>query len=429
MTQGDIHNRQNTLQRLKEQIKTSPDISDRDKKLLIHGNSNFPSFLTFMQNKDHSISRIIRYLRTTKKVAEYTSWNFEEVSKTKLTELIGDLNTDRITKNNDEPYADSTKREIKKGIRKLYTDYFESYSEELNIQDSFNGEEVINFTLTIDRSYTDPDRLPTPYTVRKLIENMDKPRDKAYAMLLWSTGGRHGEILGLKWKDVSFAGATGTVTFRDTKTGGDHTVPMAEALPFVRMHMMNDKESSDQDTYLFRSQQSGEQYSGSGAAKILERAREKTEISEKIKTNPHAFRKARTVYWIRQGKNEAWICKHMNWKPGSNVVAHYARVAKEDVEKGVAEHLGLDSEDSEEDEAGVLTPSECHECGEINSFEADTCRSCGEALSAGDLIQKHQIEKQTTRFKDEIIRSDTDFQPESINEKAKKFVKKEFNLD
>lgn len=89
----------------------------------------------------------------------------------------------------------------------------------------------------------------------------------------------------------------------------------------------------------------------------------------------------------------------------------------------------MHQEDDSEGEEHVLTPSECHGCGEINSFEADTCRSCGEALNAGDLVEKFQIEKQTSKFKDEIIKSDTEFEPESINKKAKEFVQKEFNLE
>ncbi|MFB6115037.1 MAG: tyrosine-type recombinase/integrase [Candidatus Nanohalobium sp.] len=429
MTNGDIHNRSRTLQRLKQQIKTSPDISERDKKVLVEGNTTFPSFLTYMENKDHSTSRVNRYLRTWKRLSERTEWELEDVSKTRITELIGDLNTDKICKKNGDAFAPSTKREIKKGIRKMYTDFFEAYSNELNIEDGFDGEEVINFTLTIDRSYTDADKLPNPFHVKELIENCEKPRDKAYIMLLWSTGGRHGEILGLQWQDVSFAGATGTVTFRDTKTGGDHTVPMAEAMPFVRQHMQNDQRSQEQEAYLFRSSQSGEQYSSSGAAKIIERAREDTDIPSHIKTNPHAFRKGRTVYWIRQGKNEAWICKHMNWKPGSPTVAHYARVAKEDVEQGVAKHLGLQQESNDREESRVLTPAECHECGEVNGFKADTCRSCGEALATGDLIRQFQVEEKTNQFMEQIITSETEFDPEKIEEKATEFVKKEFELD
>lgn len=429
MTRGDIHNRKGSLEKLQELIKTNSDITKRDKQILIEGNDSFPSFLTYMQNKNHSNSRIIRYLRTWKKISIHTEWQIEEVSKTKITELIGDLNTDNITKKNGEPYAESTKVEFKKGIRKMYIDFFESYSEELEVEDRFRGDELINFTLTYDKNYTDPEKLPSPFHVKKLIENCDKPRDKAYIMLLWSTGGRHGEVLGLQWQDVSFSGATGTVTFRDTKTGGDHTVPMAEAMPFVRQHMQNDKKSQDPEAFLFRSSQSGEQYSAAGASKILERARKDTDIPAKIKTNPHAFRKGRTVYWIRQGKNEAWICKHMNWVPGSDTVVHYARVAKEDVEQGVAKHLGLEQESSDREESRVLTPAECHECGEVNGFKADTCRSCGEALSTGDLFRQYQVEEKTNQFMEEIITSETEFDGDQIEEKAQEFVKKEFELD
>jgi integrase/ribosomal protein L40E len=425
MTNGDIHNRTGTLQRLQKKIEESSKISERDKKILVNGGDQFPSFLTYMQNKNHSKSRMCRYLRTWKKISHHTDWEIEQMSKTRIAELIGDLNTDKICKKNGESYAEATKTEFKKGIRKMYTDFFESYTQELDIEQGFRGEDLINFSLTYDKNYTNPDRLPTPYTVKSLMKQAEKPRDKAYIMLLWSTGGRHGEILGLQWRDINFSGATGTVTFRDTKTGGNHTVPMAEAMPFVRQHMMNDEKSSDQDAYLFRSSDSGKQYSAAGASKILERSRKKTDIPEKIKTNPHAFRKGRTVYWIRQGKNEAWICKHMNWVPGSYTVVHYARVAKEDVEKGVAEHLGLHQERDEREESRVLTPAECHECGEVNSFEADTCRSCGEALSTGDLIREFKVEEAKSKLKTNMIEREIGLEDEELEKEAERIIEEQ----
>lgn len=429
MTQGDPHNRKRTLERLKTKVKESSEITDRDKKILIEGTSEFPSFLSYMENQDHSIARINRYLRTWHRILEHVDWSIEEVDKTKLTELVGDLNTGNLAKRNGEKFSQSTRREIKKGIRKMYTDYVEAYSSSLQVKDGFEGEEIINFTLTIDRNFTDSDRLPTPRTVKKLVENMDRTRDKAYTLLLWSTGGRHSEILGLKWRDVSFSNSVGKVTFRDTKTGGDHTVPMGEAYPFMRQLFEEDPRSSEPDTYVFRSTQSDEQFSASGAANIIHNHKP-DDIPDKIKLNPHAFRKGRTSYWARQGKGEAWICKHMNWAQGSAIVRHYCRLAQEDVEQGVAEHLGLQEkrDSKEKDESKILTPSECHECGEVNTFQADICRNCGEALETGELITEWQIEEKTNMFMEEIIKSDTEFNPEQINEKAKEFVKEEFNL-
>lgn len=428
MTNGDPHNRKRTLQRLKSKVKTSEEISSRDKNILVNGTEDFPSFLSYMQNQDHSISRINRYLRTWHRICEHVDWNIEEGDTTKLTELVGDLNTGQLSKRNNEKFSEATRREIKKGIRKMYTDYMEKYAANLEVRDSFEGDEIINFTLTITRKFTDPDRLPTPKTVKSLIENMDRTRDKAYTLLLWSTGGRHSEILGLKWQDISFSNSVGKVTFRDTKTGGDHTVPMGEAYPFMRRLFEEDSRSNEGDTYVFRSTQSDEQFSASGAANIiLNNAPE--DIPDKIKLNPHAFRKGRTSYWARQEKGEAWICQHMNWAQGSAVVRHYCRIAQEDVEQGVAEHLGLQEKQAKsKDESKILTPSECHNCKEINTFQADICRSCGEALRTSELITEWEIEEKTNMFMEEIITSETSFDPKQINKKAEEFVKEEFNL-
>jgi len=428
MTNGDPHNRKNTLNNLKTKIRKSSEITERDKKILVGKENNFTSFLSYMQSRDHSTSRICRYLRTWHRILEHVNWQIEEADKNKLTEIVGDLNTGNLSKRNGETFSESTKREIKKGIRKMYTDYVEKYSKDLDFKEGFQGDEIISFTLTIDRNYTDPDRLPTPSTVKKLVENMNKTRDKAYTLLLWSTGGRHSEILGLKWEDVSFKNSVGKVTFKDTKTGGDHTVPMGEAYPFMRKLFEEDPRSNEQKTYVFRSSQTDSQFSAAGAANILHNNKPDS-IPDKIKINPHAFRKGRTSYWARQGKSEGWICKYMNWNQGSNIVRHYCRIAQQHVEKGVAEHLGLqESDHSEADESKILTPSECHECGEVNTFQADICRSCGEALETSDLIREWQIEEKTNMFMQEIITSNTEFDPEQINNKAKEFVEKEFDL-
>lgn len=424
MTQGDIHNRNATFNNLKNQISTSTDISDRDKEILIEGNHGFPSFLSYMQNEDLSQSRINRYLRTWKRILQRVDWQIEEVTKTRLTEYIGELNTDQITKKNGEPFSSSTKREIKKGIRKMYTDYVESHKSRLDFSGNFDSSEIIDFTLTIDRKFTDPDRLPTPYTVKELVKNATRPRDKAYIMLLWSTGGRHGEVLGLKWKDVKFSNNIGKVVFRDTKTGGDHSVPMAEAYPFMYQHRENDSRSQDSDAYVFRSMQSDGQFSSNGAAEIINRIRKRNnlDISDRIKINPHAFRKGRTSYWARQGQNETWICNFMNWAPGSPIVRHYCRLQQEDIDQGTAQHLGLDHERAEDEERDILTPSECHACGEINTFQADTCQECGETLRASSLYEEAKIKEAKEDIKTKMIEEDIGTSDEEIREAAKELI-------
>lgn len=427
MTQGDTHNRKNTFNRIKNQITTSPDISEGDKDILIRGTAEAPSFVSYMQNQGLSQSRINRYLRTWKRLCKRVDWQIEEVDKRKLTDYIGLLNTDEICRKDDKPFSESTKREIKKGIRKMYTDYVENYSQDLDFSEDYDSEELISFTLTIDRTFTDPERLPTPNTVKELVENATRPRDKAYIMLLWSTGGRNGEILGLKWRDVRFTSKIGKVVFKDTKTGGDHTVPMAEAYPFMHQHMETDSRSSEPNAYVFRSTQSDGQLSNNGAAEIINRIREKedVEIPERIKTNPHAFRKGRTSYWARQNQNEAWICKYMNWAPGSQIVRHYCRLAQEDVEQETSKHLGLETEEQDIEESTILTPSECHDCGEINGFSSDTCRECGETLQTSDLYKEAKIQEMREEVKSEMIEKETGKTRDDIRKIAENVVENE----
>ena len=104
MTRGDIHNRKQTYKRLKNQITTNPDISERDKNILIEGSSDFPSFCSYMENEGLSQSRITRYLRTWKRLLERVEWQIEEVDKTKITEYVGRLNKDEITRADGEAF-------------------------------------------------------------------------------------------------------------------------------------------------------------------------------------------------------------------------------------------------------------------------------------------------------------------------------------
>lgn len=430
MTQGDIHNLTATLQANVNKISENSSISQRDKDILVNGVQEAPSFLTYLRNQGMSKSRIMRYVSCWNRIDEFTDWDIEEVDKNKMSHFIGQIHQDEFCKRNGDPFADSTKREYKKSIRKMYTDYLEEFKQQLRVEDEYKGEELINFTLTIDRSFTDSDRLPTPSEVKSLVENMEKIRDKAYLMMLWSTGGRHGEVLGLKWKDVKFTNSVGKVIFRDTKTGGDHTVPMSEAYPFIKRLRENDPKSGNPSTYLFRSSTTDTQLSATGASNILKRAKEETDISEKIKVNPHAFRKGRTSYWGRQGKNESWICKHMNWAQGNAIVRHYCRISREDVETDVAEHLGLEHQDRRtNEESKILTPSECYDCGAVNSFEADVCEQCGSVLDSGELFVKAQIEEKSVKFMEEVIKSETQFDPEGLDQKAEEFVEEELGLD
>lgn len=64
----------------------------------------------------------------------------------------------------------------------------------------------------------------------------DDPYLRAFLRFALATGCRRSEALKLRWEDVTMNDATGVVIFRDTKGGGDHSVPLsAYAMGLLRM--------------------------------------------------------------------------------------------------------------------------------------------------------------------------------------------------
>ena len=76
------------------------------------------------------------------------------------------------------------------------------------------------------------DRRLTPEEKAKLL-SVSSPELRRFILMGLKTGGRHSEILNLKWKDVDFA--RNTIAFRVTKTGEPRRVPIhPDALEVLR---------------------------------------------------------------------------------------------------------------------------------------------------------------------------------------------------
>lgn len=412
MSIGDIHNREGRIASTLEKIKTSENISEHNRELI-------GDFHSYLEAEDLSKDRICRYLYNLYQLAEHIDWNLDEVEKDDLIALVGDVNKAKFRERDLSPY---TKMEYKKTIRKFYCHYFESKNPD------FDGEQLCDFfTLTVNTKDVDPERLPTPRTVRQLVTNANCVRDKAMIMALWSSAGRIGEVLGLQWRDISFKNRQGEeiakIRFRDTKTGGSRTVPLREGYLYLKEHQDEDSRSGDPDAFLFRNKTDDEQISHKGAVSIIHRAREKSDIPEKVKTNPHAFRKGRATYLASQGMNQPQLAKFGGWAQGSGHLSKYIRLAEADVESGVKELYNMKK--GEDEEMEDLRPIQCHECGELNKFEAETCKSCGENIKTSKLFREVQIRETKEDLKTKMIEKNIGVDDEELDSAAEELVKKE----
>lgn len=341
-------------------------------------------------------------------------FNIAQPEKKDILELVRKINNSTV--GTIDKLAPTTKAEYKKTVKKFYKDYLST------VQEDFNGKELVNFFNTRGKPRTvDYKNLLKPRHVKKLIAQVDRARDKAFLMTLWTTAGRIGEILGLKWKDVFFEKDMAKIRFRETKTGDSRTVPVHVGFLYLKELKDKDHKSDDSEAFIFRSIQSDKQLSHAGASNIIKRARKKTDVPSYIKTNPHSWRKARATYLSVKGMNQQQIAKYGGWVQGSDKLATYIRLGKANVEAGVRQLSGLEANNSEPEPD--LKPTKCYNCGKFNKFEADNCSNCGTVLQTAKAFTDLKVRETKDKLKNTIIKENIGMDEEKIQEKAKELVK------
>jgi len=407
MSDGDPYKFKTRIKTLLNRIKTNPEMEQAKKEQI-------KEFYRYLQMEDLSNPRIHRHLSCINLLMIHMDFNITNPDKKDILELVRKINNSTV--GTIDKLAPSTKAEYKKTLKKFYKDYLNTVKEDIN------GRELVNFFNTKGKAGSvDYKNLLKPRHIKKLIAKPDRIRDKAFLMTLWTTAGRIGEILGLKWKDVFFEKDMAKIRFRETKTGDSRTVPIHVGFLYLKELKEKDHKGDDPEAFLFRSMQSDEQLSYSGSSNIIKRARKKTDIPSRIKTNPHSWRKARATYLSTQGMNQQQIAKYGGWVQGSDKLATYIRLGKANVEAGVRQLSGLEANDTEPEPD--LKPTKCYNCGKFNKFEADNCSNCGTVLKTSKAFTDLKVRETKEELKNTIIKENIGMDEQKIREKAKELVK------
>lgn len=331
-------------------------------------------FKNHLMAENLSIDRLSRYMSSFNTLAPHINFKLDEPDKKDLKKLVGKINQNQIKE--DKEYSVWTLAEFKKLIRKFYK--FQTGEEEPAIIDFVTVNVKRN-----EKPKTDPDELPAPKEVKELVQTASHKRDEALIFLLWDTGGRIGEVLNLKWKDLRFGEQLTKVRFRESKTG-ERKVPIRESVETLKEWRREHPRSSEPDSHVFvnlrnRQRQEDKDYPQMTYSAASNRIRKiSKDAGLDCKTNPHAFRKGRATYLASQGMNQAQLCEYFGWVQGSDQAATYIRMANKDLEKAVKQIQGLEQEEEEQES---LEPVKCPQCQEINSSTKDYCKNCNFMLS------------------------------------------------
>ncbi|MEM3433187.1 MAG: tyrosine-type recombinase/integrase [Nitrososphaerales archaeon] len=185
----DIHNYQRHLKQALQRLSSSS-IEDEDKQLI-------KGFADRLQAEGISKGRIVKYINHLKICAELVGFGqerpwFKESTRKDVERLVG-----RIEASDYKPH---TKHDYKVVLRRFY-----QWLKECDRGDEEYPEEVSWIKTTIKKNEKKlPEDLLSEEEVLRIADHALCQRDRAFTLLLYDSGGRIGEILPLRIKDVTF---------------------------------------------------------------------------------------------------------------------------------------------------------------------------------------------------------------------------------
>lgn len=331
-----------------------------------------------------------------------------------------------------DPSQDDLKAYLKALISKVsertVTDYIDSYKrfQEWNHKGRLPKKfEILQFKPK--KNGKRPEDLITPDEFNKLMDKAGNTRNKALISLLYDSGCRIGEILGMSKQDIKFDqyGAELSVS---GKTGYRKVYVLGTSVMFAKM-WLKEHPVKGPDGYLFvlvnesntRKRSVGDPMTYADVRKALTTTMKRAKITKRI--HPHLFRhtKASTLATMI---TEAPLEAQMGWVHGSKQSATYVHLSGKQQQKAILKAYGLIDE-TEKIETGLKT---CPSCSNQIDAKAEYCPFCytdfpgGKERSTAQLRESLLL-RQEAMLNDKMLLMKKEFEEAMKNEVDKKFQK------
>jgi site-specific recombinase XerD len=219
------------------------------------------------------------------------------------------------------------------------------------------------------------DELILPEDVKNLVDSANTQRNRALVMLLWDSGARIGEILGLNISHVSFD-KYGAVLIVSGKTGM-RRIRLIDSVPDLQLWLNQhpDRDNPQAPLFVTDRKQRGKfkRLDPQSVNTLLIGLAEKAGVKKKV--HPHAFRHGKLTDLAKCGFNEMELRIFAGWEKSSAMPATYLHLSGADIEKKILLKGGIIEDDTKEKEE-TLKPVECPRCHTKNPSGARYCSTC-----------------------------------------------------
>ncbi len=257
-----------------------------------------------------------------------------------------------------------------------------------------------------------PEDILSEEDIIAMIKAAKHARDKAIISLLFDSGMRIGELLGMRVKDADLASQPAHVTVNG-KTGM-RKIPILFSVPYMAQYLNSIQERRPEDAMWVGTgtwhNTSGPDYAG--IRKMVKDTAKAAGIGKRI--YPHLFRHSRATNYANR-LTEQQLKQFFGWTGDSRQAATYVHLSGRDIDNAVLEANGF--EPHERSSASRLKAKTCPKCRYDNPIESIYCNRCGAPLSMEIAIAEQKTEAE---LRESLLESVKD--PKLIEEMVHRYL-------
>ncbi|MCX6818184.1 MAG: tyrosine-type recombinase/integrase [Candidatus Aenigmarchaeota archaeon] len=325
-------------------------------------------FINFCNSEGLSEGRLNKLETVLNRLSDWLGVGFKEAERTDIEALV--------VKINKSGFKDWTKSDYKKILKKFYK-WYEGDGEEC-------PKKVRWIKVGKVQSRRMAEELLTQEEVKTMIEHASNVRDKAIISVLYESGCRAGELLGLKIKSVQNKGSL--VHIHVSGKTGDRPIPLVFSIPYLSSWINNHPEKNNPEASLFvsvgtRNNSNPIIYDTLG--KMLRDVALKSGVNKKV--NPHNFRHSRASYLANKLK-EPQMRMFFGWGNDSEMPGTYVHLSGRDIDDAILEASGIKKPETDQSDK-TLHSKTCPRCNTINEATGALCSKCMLSLNEQSMVE------------------------------------------
>jgi len=212
-----------------------------------------------------------------------------------------------------------------------------------------------------------------------IINLCENDRDRCLIAMLYDSGARIGELLGLKIKDINDGHLLTTIIVNAEKTGDRRRIPLFESVQYLTRWRENHPDKSPENSlFVNLGKNHGKPMEYHSVTKLMKVLNGKCKNGKRI--YPHLFRHSRATEFANR-LTESQMKEFFGWGMGSDMPSTYVHLSGRDIDNALLNYYGIGRE--ERPAIKKLENIICERCKGENLPGSKLCSTCGLPLDAG----------------------------------------------